>query len=61
MHGQVILVASDVTSDANNQTICYRAQISSDSEQPDGLPNVTLVAGMPAGAMIQTGARSFVR
>jgi HlyD family secretion protein len=61
LHGQVIFVANDVTIDPNNRTSYYRAQISIDREQLDGLQNVTLVAGMPVEAMIQIGARSFVR
>lgn len=61
LHGHVIFVANDVTFDERTRQPYYRAQISIDREQLERLENVTLVPGMPVEAMVQIGARSFLR
>ena len=61
LHGHVIFVANDVTFDERTRQPYYRAQISIDREQLQRLENVSLVPGMPVEAMVQIGARSFLR
>ncbi|MBR0644895.1 HlyD family type I secretion periplasmic adaptor subunit, partial [Roseomonas hellenica] len=61
LHGHVIFVANDVTFDERTRAPYYRAQISIDREQLARLDNVSLVPGMPVEAMVQIGARSFLR
>jgi HlyD family secretion protein len=61
LHGHVTFVASDVTMDDRTRSSHYRVQIVVDHEQLAKLDNVTLRAGMPVEAQIQTGSRSFFR
>ncbi len=61
LHGQVIFVASDVTTDERTRQNFYRAHILIDADQLERLQNVQLVPGMPVEAMVQIGRRSFLR
>ncbi|MDB5369057.1 MAG: HlyD family type secretion periplasmic adaptor subunit [Roseomonas sp.] len=61
LHGHVTYVASDVTIDDRTRASHYRVQIAVDETQLERLENVTLRAGMPVEAQIQTGSRSFFR
>lgn len=61
LHGEVTLVAGDVTSEERTMQEYYRVQITIDPDQLARLDNVVLRAGMPVEAQIQVGERSFVR
>lgn len=61
LHGQVIFIASDVSTDDRTRLNHFRAHILIDRDQLERLPSVQLVHGMPVEAMIQIGHRSFLR
>jgi len=61
LHGHVIWVAADVTTNEQTHQQYYRAHILIDRDQLEHLPNVFLTPGMPVEAHIQIGERSFFR
>ena len=61
LHGHVIFVASDVSTDERTHQSYFRAHILIDRDQLERLPHVHLMPGMPVEAMIQIGERSFLR
>jgi len=61
LHGHVMWVAADVTTNEQTRQQYYPARIAIDAEQLDRLPNVFLTPGMPVEAHVQIGQRSFFR
>jgi HlyD family type I secretion membrane fusion protein len=61
IHGEVFVVASDVTTEDRTGMQYYRVQIRVDENQVAHLPEVQLRVGMPVEAQIKTGERSFLR
>ena len=61
LHGEVVWVAADVTTNEQTRQQYYPARIQIDREQMEKLPNVFLTPGMPVEAHVQIGERSFFR
>lgn len=59
LHGHVLWVAADVTTNEQTHQQYYPARIQIDRDQLERLPNVFLTPGMPVEAHIQIGQRTF--
>lgn len=58
LNGKIIHIAADLTSDERTGLSWYLVRISVSAEELDRLEGLTLMPGMPAEALIQTGERT---
>lgn len=58
LNGKVIHIAADLTSDERTGLSWYLVRISVSAEELDRLENLSLMPGMPAEVLIQTGERT---